>query len=175
IQDGTQPYHARIVPGLSFLTVVADHILAMAGHPAGEHDLTVFVSNRHLVLEGFATQLLASEQGAALRDALERTTDDGKYPAWSDRALEDVVTAETAAAADHIADAVVAAMPAHLVLDPRYDFGASNDSVDFLAVMANAPPAARAALTQAVIDLYAHFGAHSRRALRSILSNGRAG
>jgi hypothetical protein len=140
-----------------------------------EHETTVFVSNRHLVLEGLATQLLPTDQGAAVRDSLGRAADDGKYPPWSDRALEDVVTAEASAAADHVADVLVAAMPAHLVSDPAYDFGASEDRVDFVAALGSAPPAARAALMQDVADLYAHFGAHSRRALRAILSNAQAG
>ncbi len=55
---------------------------------------------------------------------------------------------------------------------PSFDLGASDAKISLTAEMAKQPPAKRAALDASIAELLGHFGAHSRNALRAILSAG---
>jgi hypothetical protein len=173
LQDLTQPYHASLAPGFSNLKLLSANALAMAGLPGMKNDLVVLLSNRHLVLEKYQTELLlraaARQQEAALEKALHNTDKDKTYPDWNDRYLRDVVSLQASRAATPVAQALLAAMPAAYVSDSGFDFGARESDINLLGELSKTEGPDRARLEMSVAELMANFGAHSRNALRGIL------
>ncbi len=173
IQDMTQPYHANLAPGHSSLGLITTNTLAMAGWKRPRDELVVLLSNRHLALEKYQHDLMRkaalARQDSALELALRNTALDGNYPAWSDLYVRDVVAREAYAAGEKTAAAIVAAMPAHFVSDPKFDFGVNEDRIDLLTVMAQQDARKRVELDTQLAELLGHFGAHSRNTLRGIL------
>jgi hypothetical protein len=177
VQDLTQPYHASVSPGGSTLSLIFANALAMAGMPGKRDDLVVLLSNRHLALERYQTQLLQNaaltQQDTPFEKALRDTDGDARYPPWSDAYLRDVVAREAYDFGPRLLQALVAAIPPGLVSDPAFDFGAHESSIDLVAEIARQDPAKQARLDAAVAELLGHFGAHSRNAVRGILKSGR--
>ncbi|MDE2416517.1 MAG: hypothetical protein KGN32_01810 [Burkholderiales bacterium] len=173
LQDLTQPYHASLAPGDSTLKLIAANALAMAGMPQTKDNMVVLLSNRHLALEKYQTELLAAAAAAkrdtALEQSLRNQNKDRSYPEWNDRYVRDVVSAQSAAAGTTLASTLVATMPPGYVSDPAFDFGVKEDTIDLSAELAKRDPADRARLEAAIAELMGNFGAHSRNEVRGIL------
>ncbi|APW43156.1 hypothetical protein [Rhodoferax saidenbachensis] len=173
LQDLTQPYHASLAPGDSTTKLLWANALAMAGMSGMKDDMIVLLSNRHLALEKYQTELLEnaahSKQDSAIEKALRNTDKDGNYPEWSEHYLRDVVSTQAAAAGPQLVQTLVAAMPPGYVSDPAFDFGTKEDTINLVTELAKVDPAARAKLDAAIAELLANFGAHSRNAVRGIL------
>jgi hypothetical protein len=173
LQDLTQPYHASLAPGDSLVKLLGANALAMLGMAGMKDDMIVLLSNRHLALEKYQTELLknaaAQKQDTAIEKALRNTDKDRSYPEWNDRYLRDVVTVQSASFGPRIAQVLVASMPPSLVSDPSFDFGVKEDSINVTQELAKRDPADRARLDAAIAELLGNFGAHSRNAVRGIL------
>lgn len=173
VQDLTQPYHASVAPGESTAKLLGVNALAMAGMTGMKDDMVVLLSNRHLALEKYQSELLttaaAARQDTALEKALRNMDKDRTYPDWSDRYLRDVVSAQSAAAGGQLVKTLVASMPPGYVSDPTFDFGVKESGINLIAELAKRDPADRARLEAAIADLLGNFGAHSRNAVRGIL------
>jgi hypothetical protein len=177
VQDGTQPNHARALANTSTVKVLGFHVIAMAGYPKFERDMIALASNRHMVLERYTSQLLQAEQagaGSVLIGALSRANPEADSMAWPDRAMEDVVTAESAAVADSLDTLIAETMPANYVTDPDFDFDPATVRPDLIAAVAEAPAGARTQLNGLISERFESFGGHTRRALRAILRAGEA-
>ena len=178
VQDLAQPYHASAAPGASLGTMLWANLLAMVGLPDRKAGLVVLQSNRHFVLERFQTQwaLAATQSGqdGPSELALRNLSLDRAYPAWSEAYLKDVVAAEAHASGPRTDAAIVVGAPARYVLDPGFDFGANEGSIDLDAETRTALKAQRARLQAVLAELLGHFGAHSRNSLRAILAAGRS-
>ena len=120
LQDPTQPYHASLAPGLH-TKLMAANALAMAGMPGTKDNMVVLLSNRHLALEKYQTELLAiaaaAKRDTAIEQSLRNQDKDRSYAEWNDRYLRDVVSAQAAAGAA-LASTLVATMPPGYVSDP---------------------------------------------------------
>ena len=173
IQDLTQPYHADLAPGDSTLKLISANTLAMAGFPGWRDDLIVLLSNRHLALEKFQNALMLANARAgkdtALEQALRRTERDATYPAWSELYARDTVSLEAHAGSARTVDTIVATIPAHLVSDPKFDFGVNEARIDLLAEIDRFGAGKRATLEAMVAELMGHAGAHSRNTVRGVL------
>lgn len=173
LQDLTQPYHARLAPGNSTAKLLGANILAMAGMSGMKDGMVVLLSNRHLALEKYQTELLQNaakaKQDTAIEKSLRNSDTDGKYPSWNDTYVRDTVAAQSAAFASQLADLIVAAMPPTYVSDPEFDFGVKENGIVLVNELAKREPADRAKLDAAIADLLGNFGAHSRNAVRGIL------
>jgi hypothetical protein len=173
LQDLTQPYHASLAPGDSLGKLLGANALAMLGMAGMKDDMIVLLSNRHLALEKYQTELLknaaAQKQDTAIEKALRNTDKDRSYPEWNDRYLRDVVTVQSASFGPRIAQVLVASMPPSLVSDPSFDFGVKEDGINVTQELAKRDPADRARLDAAIAELLGNFGAHSRNAVRGIL------
>ena len=176
VQDMSQPYHASVSPGSSTLSLLGTNAMAMAGFPKMKDDTVTLLSNRHLALERYQSQILlrASSGGVdqTLIKALSNGLADAAYPSWGPLYLRDVVAKESYEYGPKLAKTIVDSLPARYVNDPSFDFGANESGVDLLTELANADPAKRAQLDTAVAELLSHFGAHSRNAVRGILKAG---
>jgi len=173
LQDLTQPYHASLAPGESTLKLLAANALAMAGMSGMKNDMVVLLSNRHLALEKYQTELLhaaaIAKKDTAIEQSLRNQDRDRSYPDWNDRYVRDTVSAQSAAAGAPLVATLVATMPPGYVSDPAFDFGVKEDGINLTAELAQRTPADRARLDAAIADLLGNFGAHSRNAVRGIL------
>lgn len=175
-QDLTQPYHASVAPGGATAKLMGINALAMIGLPRLKNELVVLLSNRHLALEKYQTQLLRraalGQRDTAIERALRDTARDAAYPAWSDRYTRDVVAREAYDYGTELADTLVATMPARFVSDPAFDFGVHEAQIDIVAELAKQDSNLRARLDATIAQLLGHFGAHSRNMLRGLLRAG---
>jgi len=173
VQDLTQPYHATVSPGDSTLKMLAVNAMAMAGLSGMKNDMVTLLSNRHLALEKYQSELLlnaaVAKQDNPIDQALRNTDKDGSYPEWHDLYLRYVVSAQAANYASKTAQTLVGSMPEGFVSDPAFDFGLNEDKVTMVKELASAPPEARARLDALIAELLGNFGAHSRNTLRGIL------
>ncbi|MDP2371852.1 hypothetical protein [Rhodoferax sp.] len=176
VQDLTQPYHASVAPGDGTLKLIGTNLLAMAGMPRQKNELVVLLSNRHLALEKYQTQLLhraaLTQQDTAIEQALRNPQRDASYPAWSDRYTRDVVAREAHAYGAELSDTLMATMPPLFVSEPAFDFGVKEAQIDILTELGKQDATKRARLDTAIAELLGHYGAHSRNVLRGVLQAG---
>lgn len=173
IQDLTQPYHANLSPGDSTLKLLTINALAMMGMPAKKEATIVLLSNRHLALEKYQSELLhdaASHRKDTDADKALRSTDkDRDYPDWNDHYLRDTVSAEAAAAGPQLAQTLMKTLPSAYVSDPTFDFGVREAEINLMSEVAHRDPGDKAQLEAAIANLLGHFGSHSRNTVRGIL------
>ena len=174
VQDLTQPYHASVSPGDGTLQLIGTNALAMVGLPRKKNELVVLLSNRHLALEKYQTQLLVyaatQHQDTKVVQALRDPQRDASYPAWSDAYTRTVVAAEAHDAGAALSDTLVATLPARFVSDPGFDFGVQEAQIDLMAELGPPGNVQRDRLDNMVAQLLGHFGAHSRNTLRGLLA-----
>ncbi len=176
VQDLTQPYHASVAPGDGTLKLIGTNLLAMAGMPRQKNELVVLLSNRHLALEKYQTQLLRraalAQQDTAIEQALRNPKRDANYPAWSERYTRDVVAREAHGYGVELSDTLMTTMPALFVSVPTFDFGVKEAHIDILTELGKQDATKRAQLDAAIAELLGHFGSHSRNVLRGVLQAG---
>ena len=173
LQDLTQPYHASLAPGDSTVKLLLINAAAMAGMSSMKNNMVTLLSNRHLALEKYQAELLLNaalaKQDTFIDQALRNTSKDGSYPEWNDLYLRNVVSSQAAAYGPRLAEALVASMPAGLVSDPAFDFGANEGKITLMKELAHAQAEPMARLNALMAELLGNFGAHSRNTVRGIL------
>jgi hypothetical protein len=178
VQDLTQPYHASVSPGDGLLKLMGTNLMAMMGMPRKKNELIVLLSNRHLALEKYQTQLLRraalTHQDTAIEQALRDPQRDARYPAWSEGYTRDVVAREAHDYGVDLSNTLVASMPPLFVSDPAFDFGVQEAQIDIVTELGKQGAVQRAQLDVAIAELLGHFGAHSRNTLRGLLKAGGA-
>lgn len=189
IQDLAQPYHARVLPGVSTVRMLWINALDIAGWPDAKNRAITLVSNRHLALENFQRTALVAEHRDAARDGpLTRALAGASAAAGAVRAGtssepvadertafgEDdpraLVARRAAQAADALDHAVATALPSKFVDDPDFEFGVEAVGIDLQAHLAATAPAARDAMVQALLPSMHELGVHSRAFVRTMLA-----
>ncbi|MFG6461371.1 hypothetical protein ACG04Q_07300 [Roseateles sp. DXS20W] len=172
VEDLTQPYHASAAPGASLGHMMWVNLKAQLGAPADRQGLVVLQGNRHFVLERFQTNWIMDaarqRRDGPLELALRDQALDKRYPPWSPAYVRDVVAAEAFAAGPATDAAVVVGAPAKFVTDPNFDFAANEAQLG--SELARDMQGQRDALQARIAELLGHFGAHSRNALRGLLT-----
>ncbi len=188
IQDLAQPYHARVLPGVSTLRMLWINALDIAGWPDAKNRAITLVSNRHLALENFQrTALVAEHLDAAGDGPLLRALaggGNGRAPAGSADAAAPasslfgetdpraLVARRAAQAADALDHAVATALPTQYVADPGFEFGVDARGVDLNARLAETEPAAHEAMLRALVPSMHELGIHTRAFVRTMLAGG---
>jgi len=171
VEDLTQPYHASAAPGATLGHMMWVNLKAQLGFPADRQGLVVLQGNRHFVLEQFQTRWIIDaarkQRDTPLETALRDASRDALYPAWNPAYVRDVVSAEAFAAGPATDAAVVVGAPAKFVTDPNFDFAANESQLG--PELVRDMQGQREALQARIAELLAHFGAHSRNALRGML------
>ena len=173
VQDLTQPYHARVLPGWSVASMLWINSLDLLGMHTGKEQAVTFVTNRHLALENYqllrvrAAYLRGDPDDAPLA-ALKDTTRDAGASAYTDASPREVVAKQSSAYADALDATLEHWLPARYISDPSYTFGETEPGVDLYAVVARRAAAAQAAMTQALVQLLGNFGAQTRSFVRSL-------
>jgi len=159
IQDLTQPYHAKVMPGSSTAGLLWVSARDMLGYPEGKAAVVKRVADRHTALESFQLAWLSSLLAEGKTDnpmfmAYSNRATDAGYPDYDAGYLRNTVSAEAYADADGLDEQIGVWMQGAA---PAAGFSAGNqlapgDSVD---------PQMQALL----VELITHFGAHSRKAV----------
>lgn len=175
VQDLTQPYHARVLPGLSTARMLWINTLDMIGLHGAKNDAINLVTNRHIVLENYQSRRLTGalerrELADPLLAALRDTARDTEHHVFGPSSLRQVVSAESAATADALDAQIARSFPARYVADPAQPLGNDADQLNFAQIAQAAPAAERAALEQQLATLLARYGRHSRALLRTLLA-----
>lgn len=189
IQDLAQPYHARVLPGVSTLRMLWINALDIMGRPDAKNRAITLVSNRHLALENFQRTALLVEYrdranpGPLLRalaggDAARSSTPaDGAVqtapPPFGDSSPRRVVARRSADAADAVDRAVAQALPARYVDDPGFEFGVDARGIDLYAQLGESAPAARDAMIRVLAPLMSELGRHTRAFVRVLTTASR--
>ncbi|WP_324101267.1 hypothetical protein [Noviherbaspirillum sp.] len=179
IQDLTQPYHSRVVPGVGTPTLLWTNSLALLGFTTEKEHAITLVSNRHQALENYQVRRMRAayqrkDDNDALLLATRNSADDRRYPAYSDAAVRESITKQSHALADATDAALEHAIPPKYISDPSYVMTASGTDVDLYALLSAGPDAARDEMTTLVAGLMTNFGIHSRLFIRALAEGGRA-
>jgi hypothetical protein len=174
VQDLTQPYHARVLPGAGTLRMMWINALDLAGAHGAKDRAVVLVTNRHLALENYELHWL---QQALLRKNMNdagltalRSGSEAAAP-FTDASLRQTISREAYDAADSIDATLVAALPPRYTSDPSYIVGVTEPDLDLYAVLGKANPSAQATLERAMLPLLGHFGAYSRSFIRAVMQS----
>jgi hypothetical protein len=174
VQDMGQPWHARMIPGRSTLSILLINIFGSAKAKAGE---VVLLSNRHLLFEAFTLGAMISTDGSGSRALLEAALAGKDAPApapWRELRLIDGSAARAYAAGPSIDRLVVGSFPKRYADDPSYDYGLARDegreSYEAYRDLSAADPAAAAKLVKAIAPLLAGVGADARDLLGALRS-----
>ncbi len=198
VQDLVQPYHARVLPGVSTVRMLWINALDVVGWPAPKEHAITLVSNRHLALENFQRTALvaAHEDPKGERPLLVALAGPGRegapaagevgsraaapHPLFGESDPRALVARRAAQAADSLDHAVETALPSKYVDDPGFEFGVDARGVDLNAQLGQSAPAAREAMVRALVPLMRDYGEYTRAFVRTMLSGadgsrGRAG
>ena len=155
VQDLTQPYHAKPLPGVDLANLLLLEGKALAGFADDKQASIERVATRHMEIEKYQStwlrRLLRAGQAHPILDAYSDFAQDKQYPPYSVDYLREVVSAESvddSAAFDEAIGQWLETAPA------TSDFSSGNQlqREDF-----NHP-----ALNQQLFKLLGHFGSHSR-------------
>ena len=174
VQDMTQPYHARALPGVAVARLLWMNALDLAGRPGAKDDAVTLVTNRHVVVENYQKRRLAEALAAGRNDDLllralageAAEVGEGRLPLDNLRA---VVSAEAAARADVLDAQIERSFPRVLVSDPDRPLGNEADALDMLTTARLHSAAQAEALDRELAALLAALGRHSRALVREIL------
>jgi len=177
LQDLTQPYHARVLPGVGLTSMLWINTIDLAGIHRPKADAIALVTNRHLALENYQLRwlrdaYLRNDRDDAALKALGDTSRDARI-AYASDAPRRLIAREASDAADALDAALVARLPSKYTSDPEYVFGVSETGLDLYGEVAKSGPAARRAMAEAVAPLLANFGAYSRAYVRALLAGAR--
>jgi hypothetical protein len=173
VQDLTQPYHARVLPGLSTLRMLWINGLDIAGFPGAKNDAINLVTNRHIVVENYQLRRVNGATEKQQRDdpllaALRDTTRDAELRVYTEAATRAVVSAESAASADALDAQLARSFPARYVDDPAQPLGNEADLLDMAQIAREARPAEQAALERQLAELLGRYGRYTRAVVRAL-------
>jgi hypothetical protein len=161
LQDLTQPYHAKVLPGVATSSLIWTATKDAAGFGEDKQAAIERVGTRHTELEKYQLKWLqqllqGGENASPLLQAYADSSKDASYPAFDSGYLRNVVAAQSFERADQL-DALVG--QALTVAPAAQDFSETNQLA--------AEPAPSAELSALLIKLIGNFGAHSRNAVRA--------
>jgi len=179
LQDLTQPYHARVLPGVGVPRMLWINSVDLLGYHDSKNHAITLVSNRHLALENYQYHRMKSaylqpDPDDPLMLACRDTTKDQAYVSFGDGAPRQIIAREAHAAADRADLSVGQGFPGKYIADPGYDFGKSEKGIDLFQLSRQSPPAAQQDLASLTADLLRNFGAHTRGLVRSLMARSRA-
>ena len=163
VQDLTQPYHAKVMPGSTTPGLLWVSAKDQLGYPEGKEAVVKRVADRHTAIESFQLAWLSSllAEGKTDNPMFEAYSDqstDQRYPAFAANYLRDTVSAEAYANADALDQQIGVWMAGN---PGAAGFSESNklvaaDSVD-------------PQMQKVLVELITHFGAHTRNAVAATL------
>lgn len=162
MQDLTQPYHAKTVPGFATAELMLIALKGAVGYPEDRLAAIARVADRHTAIEEYQLermqQLMAENAAAPLLLAYAQPPAE-QYPAYSVGYAQQVVAAESYASADEF-DALIG----------RWLADKPSSAPGFSEGNQLAPAEADPLLEQMLVALFKRFGAHSRNVVQTTLA-----
>jgi hypothetical protein len=163
IQDLTQPYHTKVLPGVETSSLIWTAAKDAAGFGDDKKAAIERVATRHTEIEKYQLKWLQQllrdgENASPLLQAYADSSKDARYPTFGSGYLRNVVAAQSFARADQL-DALIS--QTLLAVPAAQGFSESNQLA--------AEPVPSAELSALLIELIGNFGAHSRNAVRGTL------
>lgn len=160
LQDLTQPYHSRVLPGVDLAGMVLIEAKAQVGFSADREAAIKRVADRHTAIEQYQFERMQALLGRgqmsdSLLAAYAEPRHDARYPAFDVDYAVSVVAAESHARADEF-DELIGQWLARSAASQGFSQG-------------NQLAAAHPPLDALLVELFRHFASHSRNALRGTL------
>jgi hypothetical protein len=178
IQDLTQPYHARVLPGVGVARMLWINGLDLVGWHAPKDAAITLVTNRHTAIENYQYHALgaALRAGDAQQPLLQTLRDRAADPppGWADGRLRAQVTQAAANAADALDATLEASLPARYIAEPAYRTGVTEPGLNLAEVVAQGPAAQRQRLETTLADLLRPFGANTRTFVLDLMARAAA-
>lgn len=163
MQDLTQPYHAKTVPGVATAELMLVALKAAAGYPEDRLATIARVADRHTAIEEYQLQrmqqLMVGEQAEQPLLQAYAQAPANVYPAFSADYPVQVIAAESYASADAFDELIGQWLARQPAAAPGFSAG------NQLAARAPDP-----LLEQLLMTLFSRFGAHSRHAVQATLA-----
>ncbi|MFZ3154410.1 MAG: phospholipase [Pseudomonas sp.] len=162
MQDLTQPYHAKTVPGFATAELMLIALKGAAGYPEDRLAAIARVADRHTAIEEYQLermqQLMNEQTASPLLQAFTQNPS-GDYPAYSVDYAQQVVAAESYASADALDELIGQWLARKPSAAPGFSGGNQ-------LAQAQADPL----LEQLLVELFQRFGAHSRTVVQTTLA-----
>ncbi len=177
LQDLTQPYHARVLPGVGVTRMLWINAIDLAGWGGAKKNAITLVSNRHLALENYQlhrltrASLAAAGSGPSPADRLRVALGDSAAdagPPYTPATIRDRLTRESVERADSLDATLERWIPPRYTSDPTYTLGETEPEPDLEALLAGQDPAAVRAMDAALQVSLQAFGRYSRLFVRSL-------
>ncbi len=176
VQDLSQPYHAKALPGVSVPALLGVGLLDSIGFHGPKVRRVQLASNRHLALEtyGLDTLFEATRPGRVSSPtirALSNTAHDARFRAYDDGYPRDVIAALASQKAERADRVIASALPHDWVQDPRFVFDPSKNGINVLAELRQHGSAeANSGMDELFRELMEDFGAHTRRFVGAVVA-----
>jgi hypothetical protein len=162
MQDLTQPYHAKTVPGFATAELMLIALKGAAGYPEDRLAAIARVADRHTAIEEYQLermqQLMDEQTPSPLLQAYTQNPQ-GSYPAYSVDYAQQVVAAESYASADALDELIGQWLARKPSAAPGFSGGNQLAQVQ-----------ADPLLEQLLVELFKRFGAHSRNLVQTTLA-----
>lgn len=174
VQDLTQPYHAKVLPGVSVPRMLWINALDLMGMHASKRAIIILVSNRHAALENYqyrrmhAAYLDGNPQDALLR-AIREPQETAPVMRYTPASVRLSISKQAHAMADATDAALEQLLPEKTVSDSDYIFGESEPDIDLFALLAKTSAEKQDRMSQLVAGLMRNFGEHSRAFIQAVL------
>ncbi|MFN0185779.1 MAG: hypothetical protein ACKVQR_18360 [Aquabacterium sp.] len=174
VQDLTQPYHARVLPGVSTARMLWINALDKVGSEQAKNDAINLVTNRHTVVEAYQFRRMQrayerSDYTDLLLVALRDDASDDQHRVYQPSSTRQRVALESAAAADELDAQLARTFPASYVSDPKVVISGDTPMPDLHALLSQGPQAEHDELAKQLARLLGNLGRHSRALVRAIL------
>ena len=177
IQDETQPYHAKVLPGIGTTRMLWINAIDMAGFHDAKKNAITLVTNRHTAIENYQywTMRQALQSGQLNHPVLAALRDRSRDPAppWRDDTLREAVSRESHDRADTLDKALEQSLPARVVSDPNYLMDVTEPKINLAELVGRGPATARSDLDATLAGLLARCGAYSRMFVLDLLAAGK--
>lgn len=162
MQDLTQPYHAKTVPGVATAELMLIALKAASGYPEDRLATIARVADRHTAIEEYQLermqQLMDKQAASPLLQAYTQNPQDS-YPAYSVNYAQQVVAAESYASADAFDELIGQWLARKPSAAPGFSGGNQ-------LAQAEADPL----LEKLLVELFKRFGAHTRNVVQTTLA-----
>lgn len=174
LQDLTQPYHSSFTPGETSAYVAGLHFLDSIGMSQQKNDQFLRISNRHLMLERYQSQLIQKTPNkrydSIAEVALKNTLLEDRLPKWTVMYAKNIVAKEASLFSERLADTLEQTLPERFLNESFFDFNHLKPDFDLMMLVAQSGPEKQLELEGSIARLMEQFGIHSRNMVRTVIS-----
>lgn len=171
IQDLTQPYHADLAPGSSWLKLIGLNSLEIMGIKKPAQDMRQLLTNKHLALENYQFESIRNlSSNNLLNQVLTDSQADKNYPPFTFDYARKIVAQEARSRANHTDMLIKLAFPSGYVKDPEYIFSGTDSSINLRDRAFSHDPQSAQKLEFDFLNLMRSYGSHTRNTIKALIA-----